>query len=129
MGAQDLILRIQNELWRGQNQRKTCPKELWASDSEALEVSGPPRGDQGSFKEGSKSSKVTIHGACRVIMSPQGAAGSPKELRRSRLRPNMKLKVAQKSSAELFESLKNDIKIKNENVCKAIEKTKKTIDA
>ena len=77
MGAQDLILRNQNELWRGQNQRKTCPKELWASDSEALEVSGPPRGDQGSLKEGSKSSKVTIHGACRVIMSPQGAAGSP----------------------------------------------------
>ena len=56
---------------------KASPKELWALDSEALEVSGTPRGDQGSLKEGSRSSKVTIHGACRVVMSPQGAAGSP----------------------------------------------------
>ena len=39
----------------------------------ALEVSGTPRGDQESLKEVSKSSKVTIHRACRVIMSPPGA--------------------------------------------------------
>ena len=52
-------------------------KRLLASDFEALEVSGAPRGDQESFKEVFKSSKVTIHGVCRVIMSPQGAAGSP----------------------------------------------------
>ena len=73
------------------NQRKSlifeAPKANWelrfaserllASDFEALEVSGTPRGDQESLKEVSKSSKVTIHGVCRVIMSPQGAAGSP----------------------------------------------------
>jgi len=46
-------------------------------DLEALEVSGALRGDQESLKEVCKSSKVTIHGACRVIMSRQGAAGSP----------------------------------------------------
>ena len=48
-------------------------KRLLASDFEALEVSGAPRGDQESFKEVSKSSKVTIHQACRVIMSSPGA--------------------------------------------------------
>ena len=56
-------------MWRAQNRKKTYPKELWASDFEALEVSGTPRGDQESLKEVSKSSKVTIHRACRVIMS------------------------------------------------------------
>ena len=40
---------------------------------EALEVSGTPRGGQESLKEVSKSSKVTIHRACRVILSsPEG---------------------------------------------------------
>ena len=58
-------------------EEKASPKELWELDSEALEVSGTPRGDQGSLKEGSMSSKVTIHEACRVLRSPQGAAGSP----------------------------------------------------
>ena len=48
-------------------------KRLWSSDFEALEVSGTPRGDQESLKEVSKSSKVTIHRACRVIMSSPGA--------------------------------------------------------
>ena len=48
-------------------------KRLLASDFEALEVSGTPRGDQESLKEVSKSSKVTIHRACRVIMSSPGA--------------------------------------------------------
>ena len=77
LGTQNLISRAQMKLWRAQNRRKTSPQELWALDSEALEVSGTPRGDQESFKEVSKSSKVTIHGVCRVIISPQGAAGSP----------------------------------------------------
>ena len=44
-------------------------ERLLASDFEALEVSWTPRGDQESLKEVSKSSKVTIHRACRVIMS------------------------------------------------------------
>ena len=48
-------------------------KRLLASDFEALEVSGTPRGDQESLKEVSKSSKVTIHRACRVILSSPGA--------------------------------------------------------
>ena len=52
-------------------EENASPKELWALDSEALEVSGTPKGDQGSLKEASRSS------ACRLIMSPQGAAGSP----------------------------------------------------
>ena len=59
------------------NHRKSCPNELWASDFEALEVSGTPKGDQESLKEVFKSSKVRIHGVCRVIMNPQGAVGSP----------------------------------------------------
>ena len=68
-----MSVRAQNELWRAQNRRKTSPQELLASDFEALEVSGAPRGDQESLKEVSKSSKVTIHRACRVIMSSPGA--------------------------------------------------------
>ena len=70
-----MSFRAQNEVWRVQNRRKTFPKELWASDLEALEVSGTPRGDQESFKEVSKSSKVTMHRACQVIISSTGATG------------------------------------------------------
>ena len=44
-------------------------KRLLASDFEALEVSGTPRGDQVSLEEVSKSSKVTIHRACQVILT------------------------------------------------------------
>ena len=73
--ARDVILRAQIEMWRAQNRRKTCPNELSASIFEALEVSGTPRGDQESLKEVSKSPKVTIHRACRVIMSSPGATG------------------------------------------------------
>ena len=50
-------------------------ERLLALDFEALEVSGTPRGDQESLKEVSKNSKVTIHRACRVILS------SPEEVR------------------------------------------------
>ena len=71
------MLRAQNELWTAQNQREICPQELWASDLEALEVSGTPRGDQESLKEVCKSPQIMIYGVCRVIMSRQGAAGSP----------------------------------------------------
>ena len=52
-------------------------KRLLASDFEALEVSGTPRGDQESLKEVCKSPQIMIDGVCRVIMSRQGAAGSP----------------------------------------------------
>ena len=72
-----MSFRDQNELWRAQNRRKTSPKELWASDLEALEVSETPRGDQEGLKEDCKSAKITIYGVCRVSMSRQGAAGSP----------------------------------------------------
>ena len=41
--------------------KNICPQELCASDLEATEVSGTPRGDQESLKEVFKSSKVTIH--------------------------------------------------------------------
>ena len=40
----------------------------------------------------------------------------------------MTVKVAQKSSTELFESSENDLKIKNVNVHKTIEKSMKIID-
>ena len=53
---------------------------------------------------------------------------APKELPRSFLRAKMKVKVAQKSSTELFESSENDLKIKNVNVHKTIEKSMKIID-
>ena len=46
---------------------------------------------------------------------------APKELPRSFLRAKMKVKVAQ-SSTEPFESSENDLKIKNVNVHKTIEK-------
>ena len=53
---------------------------------------------------------------------------APKELPRSFLRAKMKVKVAQKSSTELFESPENDLNIKNVNVHKTIEKSMKIID-
>ena len=87
-----------------------------------MEVSGAPKGDQESLKEVFKSSKVTIHGVCQVIMSPQEPLAAPKELPRSFLTAKMKLKVAQKSSTEPFESSENELKIKNVNVHKNIEK-------
>ena len=51
----------------------------------------------------------------------------PKELPRRLLRAKMTVKVAQKSSTEPFESSENDLKIKNVNVHKTIEKSMKTI--
>ena len=53
---------------------------------------------------------------------------APKELPRSFLRANMKVKIAQKSSTEPFESSENDLKIKNVNVHKTITKILKIID-
>ena len=53
---------------------------------------------------------------------------APREFPRSFLRAKMKLKVAQKSSTELCESSENDLKIKNVNVHKTIEKSMKIID-
>ena len=69
--------RAQNKLWRAQNRRKTFPKELWASDLEALEVSETPTGVQEGLKEDCKSAKITTYGVCRVSMSRQGVACSP----------------------------------------------------
>ena len=40
----------------------------------------------------------------------------------------MKLKVAQKSATDPFESFENDLKIKNVNVHKTIEKSMEIID-
>ena len=52
---------------------------------------------------------------------------APKELPRSFLRAKMKVKVAQKHSTEPFESSENDLNIKNVNVHKTVEKSKKTV--
>ena len=46
---------------------------------------------------------------------------APKELPRSFLRAKMKVKVAQKSSTELFESSEKDLNIKNLNAYKTEE--------
>ena len=51
-----------------------------------------------------------------------------KKLPRSFMRAKMKVKVAQKSSTEPFESSENDLKIKHVNVHKTIEKSMKIID-
>ena len=53
---------------------------------------------------------------------------APKELPRSFLRAKMTVKVAQKSSTEPLESAENDLKIKNVNVHKTVEKSMKIID-
>ena len=53
---------------------------------------------------------------------------APKELPRIFLRAKMKVKVAQKNSTEPFESSEKDLKIKNVNVHKTIEKSMKIID-
>ena len=47
---------------------------------------------------------------------------APNDLPRSFLRAKMKLKVAPKSTRERFESFDNELKIKNVNVHKTIEK-------
>ena len=52
---------------------------------------------------------------------------APKELPRRFLRAKMKVKVAQKNSTEPFESSENDLKIKNVNIHKTIEKSMKII--
>ena len=77
MAAQDVFWELKLRCGEVKIEEKTFPKELWASDSEALEVSGTPRGDQESLKEVCKSPQIMIYGVCRVIMSRQGAAGSP----------------------------------------------------
>ena len=53
---------------------------------------------------------------------------APKEFPRSFLRAKMRAEVAQKSSTEPLESSENDLKIKNVNVHKSIEKSLKIID-
>ena len=52
---------------------------------------------------------------------------APKELPRRLLRAKMTVKVAQKSSTEPVESSENDLKMKNLNVHKTIEKSMKII--
>ena len=75
--AREVIMKAQLEMWRSQDRRKACPNEFSASVFEALEVSGTPRGEQESFKEAPKSSKLMIYQACGVLRSCQAAADSP----------------------------------------------------
>ena len=63
-----------------------------------------------------------------MIMSPQGAVGCPQRAPKELLESQIKVKVAQKSSTEPFESSENDLKIKNVNVHQTIEKSMKIID-
>ena len=108
-GAEDLIFRVQIELWRVQNRTKICFKELWASDLEIMEVSWAPRSDHESLKEVFKSSKVTIHGVYHVIMNPQGAVGAP-----------------QRAPKELLESQK-DVQSSPEELHRASSRAQRTI--
>ena len=101
-----MSFRTQNELWRAQNRMKTSPKELRASDLEALEVSGTPRGDQESLKEVYKSPNTKMYGVCPVIMNRQGAAGSPQRAPKELLESQ---NIIQSSPGELhrgFEELR-----------------------
>ena len=93
-----------------------------------MEVSGAPRGDQESLKEVFKSSKVTIHGVCQVIMSPQGAVGWPQRAPKELLESQNEGQNSQKSATEPFEKSENDLEITNMNVHKTIEKSMKIID-
>ena len=60
---------IDFEAPKGNWKLRFASERLLASDFEALAVSWTPRDDQESLKEVSKSSKVYIHRACRVILS------------------------------------------------------------
>ena len=60
-------------------------KKVLAPHFQVLEVSGGRGADQGSLKEVCKSSNVTTHQACRVVMRPQGTAGSPQRIANQRL--------------------------------------------
>ena len=101
------MLRAQNELWTAHYQREICPQELWASDLEALEVSGTPKGNQEGLKEVCKSPQITIYGVCRVSMSRQGAAGGP-----------------QRAPKELLES-QNDVQINPGELHRGFEELRK----
>ena len=67
--------------FEGQLGAQICIEKLLASDFEALEVSGAPRGDQESAKTLPKRLQVTIHRPYRQVRSLQEAAGSPQRAR------------------------------------------------
>ena len=100
-------------------------KRLLISDVEIPEVSGAPRGDLESLKEVFKSSKVTIHGICRVITRRQGAAGSskraPKELLESQNEVQSSPEERNKTCREPWKR-SSDQKRKNTNVLGINEK-------
>ena len=60
--------------------------------------------------------------------APQEPLATPKELPRSFLRAKMKVKVSQTNFTEPFGTSEKDLKIKNVNVLKTIEKLLKIID-
>ena len=97
-GAQDLIFRAQNKLWRVQNRRKTFPQELLASDFEALEVSGAPRGDQESLQEVSKRilrvPKTLSRGLQELPRGPESSQDALKRPPRASERPQRGLRAA-----------------------------------
>ena len=102
-----MSFRAQNEVWRAENRRKTFPQELWASDLEALEVSGTPKGNQEGLEGVCKSPQITIYGVCRVSVSRQGAAGGP-----------------QRAPKELLES-QNDVQISPGELHRGFEELRK----
>ena len=123
---------FKNHVLRAQNLGNIAPIELRRPDLGALEASRKERNGQESFEKLPKSSQVTIPGACRQIMSSQGAAKTPQrapeELLRSFLRAYMRLGETQKSSPEAPKSLDNDLKIKNVDVHETLGRSVNIID-
>ena len=79
-------------------------------------------------RRSSRAPKLRSMESVKWLWALKEPLAAPKELPRSFLRAKMKVKVAQKSSTEPFESSENDLKIKNVNVHKTIEKSMKIID-
>ena len=109
-----MILGAPNASW----ELRSASRMLLASDVEALEVSGAPRGDQESAK------KAPSHDPSALSIDYELASSRwqpPKSFPRSLSGAKMKLKETQKSSTEALKSSENDLKIKNVNVHKTIE--------
>ena len=110
----EVILGAPNASW----ELRFASKRLLASDFEALEVSGAPRGDQESAQKLPKKLQVTIHQPYGLIMSSQRAAGSPQRAPKELLESQNEAQRSPKELHGVFGSSENDLKIKNGNVYK-----------
>ena len=111
---------------------------FWGSGG-LLDTERRPGEPQGGLQEFQKATRRTSRRSSRTpklrsikcvkwLLALKKPLAAPKELPRSFLRAKMTVKVAQKSSTEPVESSENDLKMKNLNVHKIIEKSMKIID-